>query len=299
VVPILREAAPSIKPAARYGRLRMSYRGDTEASPERLAQLDARIAELEARLTDVFWERVAHHWAVARRLDERLSPLEARHARIGRLEDAIARAEHGPHADPELPPEPGPPGALTEAVQRIQESLGYYSNLFEGVEAAAESFDAEVDARRRANGGWGLRLDVEGAPVDIELNYQRQGDHTYWMGKYSTTVAPAARLTLRPEGIWQDIKEMFGFGKEIELGDPKLDPAFVIEGEERTAEVFLPVEVRGALLAIGVEAFVNVTIADGRAAITTPAVSPRATKKACRALAIWHGLPSPLPLLAD
>jgi len=291
------EAERGINPAAGYGRVDMGYRGDGEATPERLAQLDARIARLEARLSDAFWERVAHHWGVARRFDERLGPLEARHARIGRLEEAVERAERGPAADADLPPEPGEPSGIADAIHRVRTALGYYPDLFAGVESAAESFGAEVDARRRGSSGWGLRMRVDGAPIDLELSLQRQGDSSYWLGRYSTTVAPAARLKLTPEGIWQDLKEMFGFGAEIELGDPKFDPVFVIEGEASTADVFLPTEVRGQLLAIGVEATLHVEIADGRATIRTPTISGRAIKRACRALAAWHALPSPVALL--
>ena len=85
----------------------------------------------------------------------------------------------------------------------------------------------------------------------------------------------------------------------VELKSVPFDPAFVVRGDEATARAFLTAAVRRALLAIGEEATLEVSIARGRARLSSRATSRRAIALVIDVLAAWHALPSPHPLLRE
>ena len=196
----------------------MAYRGDGEASAERLAALDEEIARLEARLTPVFWERVAAAWRVPRELSPALGPLEARHERIAAIEAGIERAKTGPFAEPELPELPPPSTGLLSAVEQAL----YVGEVYDGVRSAMRVHAPDAELEYRGHGVRGVRSSVDGAPIDLQVLLERGGDRSRMVLEGTTTVVPSARLGLKPEGILQDLLEMLGFSEEIELGDPIL-----------------------------------------------------------------------------
>ncbi len=264
----------------------MGYRGDGEPSAERLAQLDERIAALEARFTDEFWDSVANVWRVPRALGGGLSPLEARHDRLDRLQDAIERASNGLAAEPELPlaPETSLEPHAPRAAKGFLEAIRRYAP------------DAELLPRE--GGGWGTRVYVDEAPVNARLIQIRQGRSWMYAFEFETSVAPSARLSLKQEGTLQDLLELVGVRTEIELGDPDFDPIFIIEGDEATARLFLTTQVRRRLLQISVEVTPYVSVVGGRAMMRTMARGAKSNRCALRAVAAWHHLSSPHPLLA-
>lgn len=275
----------------------MAYRGDGEASPERLAALDADIAAREGRLSAIFWERVAPVWGVPRGLSAALSPLEARHARVAELDAAIERARRGPAAEPALPPLPPPSEGVLAS---IDQALSFMPpDVLAGVVEAARAHAPDAELVYRGAGRWSARLDVEGAPVELRLTRERNGDQSYFVVSAETTVAPAAHLSLRPEGILQDLLEMLGVRKEIELDDPAFDPIFVITGDEATAERYLSRTVRKAILVVNEELGSSFTIAGGRAVGRCGSPSRRAVSRLLEVVAAWHAMPSPHPLLVD
>ncbi|MCA9610226.1 MAG: hypothetical protein KC619_31735 [Myxococcales bacterium] len=272
----------------------MAYRGDGEASAERLAALDEEIARLEARLTPVFWERVAAAWRVPRELSPALGPLEARHERIAAIEAGIERAKTGPFAEPELPELPPPSTGLLSAVEQAL----YVGEVYDGVRSAMRVHAPDAELEYRGHGVRGVRSSVDGAPIDLQVLLERGGDRSRMVLEGTTTVVPSARLGLKPEGILQDLLEMLGFSEEIELGDPSFDPVFLISGDEPTARAFLTGPLKRAILAISEEAGARVTIAGGLARLRSGSISHRATTRVLEVLAAWHALPSPHPLLA-
>src|SRR5690606_11480844 len=147
---------------------------------------------------------------------------------------------------------------------------------------------------------WGARLFAGGAPIDVSIHPDiTQSKGSNFMLEAQTTVAPSARLTLHPEGVLQDLFEAIGLWRELELGDSAFDPAFVVRGDEATARAFLTPAVRRALLAIGEEAGLRVAIDHGRARLYARTITRRAIERAIEALAAWHAMPSPHPLLRD
>jgi hypothetical protein len=73
----------------------------------------------------------------------------------------------------------------------------------------------------------------------------------------------------------------------------------VVRGDEATARAFLTSAARRALLVIGEEATLEVSIARGRARVSTRATSRRAIARVIEVLAWWHAQPSPHPLLSE
>ena len=272
----------------------MTYRGD-EASEARLKALDEQIEALHAQFTDVFWQRVAPVWGVLPGLDPALSPLEARHDRISRLEDAIERTHRGPPAEPEMPVLPPVPEGVFASIGRALRYLP--PEVTKRVVGAAKTYDADAELSPRGWGDWGMALRVKGAPIELRLTYEQSSDKSYVVLRVSTSIAPAAHLTLEPEGILQDLLEMIGIRTEIEIGDPRFDPSFVIKGDAATAEAFLTKQIRKQLLVVGEEDTPRVTLVGGYARVRTGATSRRSVLRLLDVLATWHTMPSPLPLL--
>jgi len=276
----------------------VTYRGEGEASAERLRALDEEIAALEARLTDTFWEHVAPVWGVSEGLHPALGPLEARHARIAEVTALIERAQRGPLAEPDLPPPAPPPSGVLASVGRALTAPP--GEIVEGFTAAMQRHAPEAALVHRGGSRWGARLFADGAPIEVGLRYEAsRSNNTYFVTEAETTVAPSARLEVKPEGILQDLLDAIGIRAELELGDSAFDPAFVVRGDEATARSFLTAAVRRALLVIGEEATLEIAIARGRARLSTRATSSRAITQAIAVLAAWHAMPSPHPLLQD
>ena len=279
------------------------YRGDDEASALRLQQLDAEIARKESALTEVFWERVAPVWGIPKGLDEGLAPTDARHARLEVLDRATARAKKGPPAERELPPpQPTPTGLLAKlgrAAMPCPSSAAMIQSALPD-----DGLGEEAEWAHRGGVVWGTRVRVDDAPVGVELARERKtgieariGQNSYEVGYFSTTIAPAALLTLEPEGMGQDILEMLGLSSEIELGDEQFDPVFVIKGDVATSNVFLDHEVRERLLAVNVQSLPSVNIAKGVAWISCGTLTPKVVETVLQVLVAWHRAPSPHALL--
>ncbi len=275
------------------------YRGDGEASALRLQQFDAEIARKEKALTEVFWERVAPVWGVPDGLDEDLAPTDARHARLEILDRAIARAKKGPSAERELPaPRPTPTGLLAKLGRAAMPCPSSAAMIQSALPDDGPGEDAEW--AHRGGVAWGTRVRVYDAPVGVKLTQERNagiearlGQASYEVGYFTTTIAPAARLTLEPEGVGQDILEMLGLASEIELDDERFDPVFVIQGDVETSNVFLDHEVRERLLAVNVQSLPRVTIAKGVATIRCAALTARLVETVMEVLLAWHRAPSP------
>lgn len=259
--------------------------------------LDAEIAALEARLTPIFWERVAPVWGVHRGPTAGLSPLAERHDRIARLEAAVERARAGPHAEPDLPELPPAPAGVLASINQAFAHLP--AELAQAVRAAVHEHAPEAELTYRALRTWGVRLRADGAPIDLRLVLEPSRSRQSNLVLYGdTTVAPAARLRLKPEGILQDLLEVVGLSPEIELGDPAFDPVFEITGDEETARAFLVPEVKRAILMVSEEDGVDVRVVGGRVRFWSGSASRRATARVIEILARWHALGSPHPLLA-
>lgn len=288
------------------------YRGEGEATALRLRQLDADIARQEALFSEVFWDRVAPVWGVPRALDPAAAPAEARHRHLAHLDRALARARAGAPAERDLPPPPAQPEGLLAKFDRsafgCPASAVVVGRAFSKDPAGPGDPDAPstVAWTHRASRVWGRRGRFGDAPVDATLTWEGRrnqiathGGASYEVAYYQTTIAPAAHLTLEPEGIAQDLLEWIGLSREIELADPTFDPVFVIKGEEESAATYLDHESRRALLAMGVESVPSVAFRGGVVTVRTTAVTERVARLALGLLATWHHAPSPRELLLD
>lgn len=288
------------------------YRGEGEASALRLRQLDAEIARKESLFTEVFWDRVASVWGVPRALDPAAAPDEGRHRRLAHLDQALARARTGPPAERDLPPLPAQSDGLLAQLDRTAfgcpASAAEIDRAFPRDPAPPGDSSASWKAlwTHRASRVWGRRARVDDVPVDATATSESRknqiaahGGSSYAVAYFRTTVAPAAHLRLEPEGIAQDLLEMIGLSREIELGDATFDPVFVIKGEEEAAEAYLDGDSRRALLAMGVEAVPSVTFRGGVVTVRTTAVTERAARLAIGLLTTWHRAPSPQNLLVE
>ena len=255
-----------------------------EAIAERIAQLDERIAELEAGFTEAFWTSVASVWRVPRALDRSLGPLEARHVRVACLEAARQRALNGPAVEP-----------LEQ--RRATSSEPHEPEAVRGLLDAVHTHDAGAGLLPQEGGGWGTRIEVGGSPIDVRLIQLSSGKHWRYAFDLETAVAPAARLSLKAEGFLQDLLELAGLKTEIETGDTSFDPVFEIEGDPATARDYLTAPIRKELLGISVEHTPYISIVAGRARIRSAARGRRANACALRVLAAWHQVPSPHALL--
>lgn len=264
------------------------YRGDSA----RLAAFDQEIARLERALTTVFWERVAPVWRIAPPGTPITGDaLEARRRRVSLLHDVIRHIQTGTLAAAELGPAPERrPGGAFDAALDEPDVVRTLERL------AAVSPGSEVI--RRGQYCWGIRVRAEDVPIDASVYRVPTRGAARWQWAFGTTAAPSAHLRLRPEGILQDVLEMFGLGQEIELGDQAFDPAFVVEGDEPSARTILRHDVRGDLLALSARGITTLTVARGSVMLEVQdALGPASLLFALRVLRAIHCAPSPFALL--
>ncbi|MBX3268665.1 MAG: hypothetical protein KF729_00295 [Sandaracinaceae bacterium] len=275
----------------------MAYRGDGEASAERLAALDAEIAGLEARLTPIFWERAAPVFGIDPPSKRPLGSLEARHDRIARLEATLERARHAPAAAPELPRRGPPPEGVLAS---IGEALSFApAEILDAARDAARAHAADVSLDYRSYATWSARFRAREAPIDLTIAIGKKENDSSVFATVETTVAPAAVLRLDPEGILEDLLETLGLRREVELGDPSFDPVFLIRGDAPSARALLTADVRRALLAVNAQANLRATVRDGLARIRCAAQTREVFARMIEVAARWHATPSPHALLVE
>ncbi len=234
-----------------------------------LEELEARIREVEAELTDAFWasldrdlrERLEHMRAsISRRTRDSTDAFEdlakaegelaAYHEALARLVERLPLLEEAWLEVPEDAPDPPP-----------QESRWSYHGYVDDDEAQAFTracVSCVRDRDRDAELFWSSRTSClarfsdQGTPFSLRVTASPQngqvGEVAMWL---VTSVARATpQLVIRPESLLSAFSKAIGFRHEQEVGDPSFDGLFLIEGTARAVDRLLTPTVRNALLAL-------------------------------------------------
>ncbi|MEM9187983.1 MAG: hypothetical protein AAGF12_02310 [Myxococcota bacterium] len=293
-----------------------AYRGIDSALAARLQVLDRAIAEAEARLSADFWSKVAPDLELARPRsaspDELPSQelVEERRVRLSALESVLADLDSieahwatAPAAvaptDREQPAAPAtffPRETLDPEVRRplaAEDWIGFVQHF--------RSHVPGLVLRRRSGGRWGHAIRIDDVPIDLQAAAMMGGNNNRrFSAAVATSVSPAAGpLRLDPEGFFQDLLELVGLRREIELGDARFDPVFIIRGHEPSVRGLLTSAVRTDLLKLSVETTARLLVDDRRAILQfILPVSGEAIEAALRVITALHRAPPPSSLRA-
>ncbi|MDQ3031832.1 MAG: hypothetical protein M3Y87_05395, partial [Myxococcota bacterium] len=209
----------------------------------------AKLGDLEARFTDVFWQELAPELALSRRvrggpdagaadeltdLAERIAALEAVLSRWSRLERTWKRP---------APRAPRGRGSRTGGADPTAETVLAREQLELLLRGMRPRFP--IDVRVRPNGA--LRV--------------------HWA---VATSAPrgAGAVAIEPERLLDDLRKMAGVLTDIEVGDDRFDGIFLVRGHEPTVRRVLDAETRRSLLRLGARsAGVRAELAGGEACV--------------------------------
>ena len=242
-----------------------SYRDAFVGIRARLQELDARILEREAEVTQEFWdslprgqrERLAElrdgrELATAESLDELTRAESMLASYLGELERLI---ESLPSVEAEwsaVPDEVEDPGDLDLP-------LGYGGPREEEASAFLQSFTAMVRERARdaevvgRNPVYLARFREAGCPLALRATLHTGGNgvisevHMHLVTSIPRALPP---LVVRDEGLFSSIGAALGIKHGLTVGDPSFDGLFVIEGTRAAAELFLAPAVRAQLLVL-------------------------------------------------
>lgn len=281
-------------------------------------QLKSEISTLEASFTEAFWERVAAVWGIDRDQDGEDRSLTQARRRVHQLREALQRARSNWGREAILPP-------LDQAVSSDEPSSMMRKFFSQAYGTRPDMREIEI-SKGTAKGWWVLRAHIGQTPIELSVQVVHGGqsrgekpasgdgtleeevdrllrdfshgafDLHFREHRFCTTVAPAARLTISPEGVWEDIRKLLGISDDLRIGDPRFDPAFVIYGDHPSARALLTGDVCYELQRANIEGHPVAHVRDGVAEITGVR---NAGVRAVRILAAWHRAPSPFPLLTS
>jgi hypothetical protein len=230
----------------------------------RLAELEGRIRECEAELTDEFWaslepyvrERLASlregfNRASGDSLDELARAEVLLSAYAEELDLWIARAPALEEAWLELPDTVADPPPAPESGPRLSTADG---------RAFIRSFNAtlrEVNIHGEVveDGWWSClaRFRHRGAPFVLRASALANGNGSLRevAMQLVTGVARAApRLLVRHESLFAAVTKAMGWKQEIEVGDASFDGLFLIQATQKDAARFLAPNVRSFLMTL-------------------------------------------------
>lgn len=242
-----------------------SYRDAFVGIRARLEELDARILDREAEVTQEFWdslpaeerERLAElrdgrELAAAETLDEltRAESLLATYAReLDRLIEALPSVEAEWSAVPDDVEDPGD----------LDPSLGLGGPLEAEASTFLRSFTTMVRERARdaevvgSNPVYLARFRETTCPFALRATLHTGGNgivsevHMHLVTSIARSLPP---LVVRHEGLFSSLGAALGLKHGIEVGDPSFDGLFVIEGTSAGASLFLSPAVRAQLLVL-------------------------------------------------
>ena len=242
-----------------------SYRDAFVGIRARLEELDARIHDREAEVTQEFWDslpaelrarlanlRDGRELIDAETLDE-LTRAE------GMLADYAAELERLIAALPSVEAEwskvpdevPDPP--------ELHLPLGYGGPTEEEALVVLRALRAIVRERAGVadfsgeNPVYLARFHEKGSPFALRATLQTGGNgvvsevHMYLVTSIARALPP---LVVRHESLFSSIGAVLGLRHDVEVGDPSFDGLFVIEGTKAAAELFLVPAVRAQLLVL-------------------------------------------------
>jgi hypothetical protein len=231
----------------------------------RLAELEARIRDREAELTDAFWSSLEPY--VRERLAELRQALDlvgaesldglARaevllSAYVEELDTWLARAPALEAAWSELPDEVDDPPPVPESGPRLSTSEG---------KTFIRSFSSTVREVARPgveiveDGWWSClaRFRHREAPFSLRASALPNGHGNLREVAMSlvTSVARASpRLLVRHESLFAAVSKAMGFRHEVEVGDASFDGLFFIQATKKDADRFLTANVRAFLMTL-------------------------------------------------
>lgn len=244
------------------------YRDAHHGMRWRLEELESRIRETEAELTEAFWA------SLDREVRERLERMRSALAR--RKRDAEDALEDLARAEGEL-------AAYQEALAGLVERLPFLEEAWLEVpthapdpppqesrwrygwvdEEEAQAFtracvacvrerDRDADLFWSSRTSCLARFTDQGAPFALRITASptkgQIGEVAMWL---VTSIARATPpLVLRPESIWSAFGKAVGLRHEAEVGDPSFDGLFLIEASQRAVDRLLTPFVQNALLAL-------------------------------------------------
>lgn len=248
----------------------MPYRTDASAIARERARLLARLRDLEARFTDVFWQELAPDLGLARfggagalGAGPALAPshegcggasdeLSLIARSVERLEGVVRR---------------------WRAIERRWARPGTSAPHGEGSRTGAGDATAEAVVAREQLEAM-LRALRPRMPVDVRVR-PNGALRVHWA---VATSAPRGAGTVRiePERLLDDLRKMAGVLTDIEVGDPRFDGVFLVRGHETTVRRVLDGETRRTLLRLGARsADVRVELDGGVAAVRLHAAPER------------------------
>jgi hypothetical protein len=234
----------------------------------RLVELDARIRDREALVTDAFWD------SLSAEVRERLETLRVREEDVthegASLED-LARAENllSSYLDEldhliaglpaleeewrEVPKDvPDPPAVATPLI-RAAPSEEEWNAFVRSFTAIVRERDAEAVITRDTSLSLLARFHDRGAPFSLRATAYTAGSSTIAevaMCLFTSIARGLPPLTVQHESLALSFGKMFGIKHEVEVGDPSFDGLFLIEASKPAAELLLTPNVRGHLLTL-------------------------------------------------
>jgi hypothetical protein len=232
----------------------------------RLAELEARIQDREAEVTEAFWEtlepalreqlvslRAAAELATSDSLEELARAEGMLAAYIDELDRRIATLPAMEAEWAETPDEVADPPAPASSFAHHQ-----LATLDEATEMV-RAFTAMVRERERdavvegESPSYVARFRDRGAPFALRATIYTNGNGqiaevAMWL---VTSIARALpKLVVRHETLVLSVGKALGLKHEVEVGEPSFDGLFLIEGTKEAADLFLVPAVRTQLLVL-------------------------------------------------
>lgn len=241
------------------------YRDEHVGIRARLGELDARIREREAELTDAFWAnlepyirerlgqlREALALVTAESLDALAHAEALLSAYVEELDAWIARAPALEEAWLELPAEvPDPPPIPESGPQLSSDDGREFVHAFTAAVRETHHDDVEIVA----DGWWSClaRFRHRDAPFSLRASAlpRPNGSMREVAMQLVTSVARATPpLLVKHESLFAAVGKAMGWKQEVEVGDASFDGLFLIQGAKKDAHRFLGPSVRSLLLTL-------------------------------------------------
>lgn len=209
----------------------------------------ARLRDLEARFTDVFWQELGPELGVQRRLGTQ-APL--------RIEEDLADIARRIHALEALlvrwkGVERGWLKPVTEAPRGEGSRTG-------GADPNAET----VIVRERLE----VMLRAVRPRIPVDIRVRARGALRVLWGIVTSAPRGAGAFSIEPERLLDDLRKMAGVLTDIELGDNRFDGAFLVRGHEATVRRVLDPDTRRCLLRLGARSSgIRAALGSGEASI--------------------------------
>jgi hypothetical protein len=236
----------------------------------RIAELEARIEQREAEVTETFWESLAPELreqlaelrsddgraTASSAVDESLESLTRAEARLASFLDDLERViatlpateAEWTFVPDEVADPPEPTFSFRDGAPSEEEATAIFRHFAVMVRERAK--DAEIVDR---NPMYLARFRERGIPFALRATLYTQGNgQVPEVGMWLVTSIPRAlpRLVVRHETLVLSVGKALGLKHEVEVGDTSFDGLFLIEGKKEAADLYLTPAVQAQLLAL-------------------------------------------------